>query len=37
MYALAMSPSSVPSLTFARKMSPVEILGMRREAETYSA
>ena len=28
MYFLASSPSSVPSLTLARKMSPVEIFGM---------
>src|SRR5947209_9568653 len=37
MYFFASLPSGVPWLTFARKMSPVEILGTPRWAETNSA
>ena len=34
MYSLACLPSGVPSLTLARKMSPVEICGTARWAAT---
>src|SRR5581483_8231575 len=34
MYSRACLPRSVPSLTFCRKMSPVEILGTERCADT---